>query len=396
MRTIAEFVDAHIEEILAVRRYMHMHPELSHEETRTTEVLAEKLTDYGMRPRKLRHTGLLCDIGAGGPIVGLRAELDALPIMDESRMDFRSVVANMAHACGHDIHAASVFGAGLILKNLSEAGELRGRVRLIFQPAEESHPGGSFDVIAGGGLDDVERLFALHCDPSLDVGMIGWKTGTITSAAGNVNVRAVGSGGHTARPHQSEDVILALSRVAVEIPVLLSRKCDPRSGASLVWGVLKAGEAPNAMPAQGELLGILRCLQGGAWQGTADLVPGLVDDIVRPFGVTAVTECIFSKPATVNERASVAAATRGITLELGSDALTPVEQSLGGEDVSWLFEKVPGALLRLGSRSIHGKTFDLHQPDFVADEGAVAIGVRALVSAVLESHNDLEERQPTG
>ncbi len=371
------------EEIVAFRRDLHAHPETGHCEVRTTARIAERLETAGLDPQLLPGTGLVCDIGPTGPTVLLRADIDALPLADESGLAFASTVPGVSHACGHDVHTSAVLGAGLVLAELSRRRDLLGRVRLVFQPAEEVMPGGALDVIAAGGLDGVDRAFALHCDPSCDVGTVSLRPGAITSAADHVLVRLHGSGGHTSRPHLTEDVVFALAQVATQLPAVLSRRLDPRAGVALVWGRMSAGGAANAIPRSGELEGTLRCLDQEVWSAAGALLAEVVHEVVRPYGVRAEVLHTRGVPPTVNDPDAVLLAEHAVMDELGEGSVRLAEQSLGGEDFAWILEKVPGAMMRLGTRSPGGRTYDLHQGDFVADERAIGIGARVLTAVAL-------------
>jgi amidohydrolase len=371
------------DEIVEFRRDLHAHPEKGHHEVRTTARIAERLERAGLAPQLLPGTGLVCDIGPQGPVVLLRADIDALPLTEESGLEFASTVPGVAHACGHDLHTSAVLGAGLMLSDLGACGALEGRVRLVFQPAEEVMPGGALDVIAAGGLDGVDRAFALHCDPSSDVGTVSLRAGAITSAADHVLVRLHGSGGHTSRPHLTEDVVFALSQVALQLPAVLSRRLDPRAGVALVWGRVCAGGAANAIPRAGELEGTLRCLDQEVWSAAGALLAEVVHEVVRPYGVRAEVLHTRGVPPTVNDPQAVSLAEQAVLGELGEGSVRLAEQSLGGEDFAWILEKVPGAMIRLGTRSPGGRTYDLHQGDFVADERAIGVGARVLAAVAL-------------
>lgn len=383
------------DELIAFRRDLHAYPEVGRTEVRTTDQIADRLTTAGLTPRLLPGTGVVCDIepadgGAPGdrhhvPRVALRADIDALPLHDESGTPWASTIPGVAHACGHDVHTAVVLGAGLVLAQLRDAGQLGARVRLIFQPAEELAPGGALDVIAAGVIDDVDRIFAVHCDPRVDVGQVGLRVGAITSASDHVLVRLTGKGGHTSRPHLTGDLVYALGQVITQLPGVLNRRIDPRAGASLVWGRVSAGGAYNAIPPHGEVEGTLRVLQRGAWEQTAHLLKESIDEVVRPFGVTAELTHNPGVPPTVNEERSVAILQAAAEAELGPGAPIPTEQSLGGEDFAWYLEHVPGALARLGTRTPGGLDYDLHRGDYEPDESAIAVGVCLLTRAVLES-----------
>src|SRR5450759_6012362 len=243
-----EFLAAHEAELIEFRRDLHAHPELANAEHRTTRRVALRLAAEGLRPVILpKGTGLIVDIGseqdsdAERPVVALRADLDALPMADEKDVPYRSTVPGVCHACGHDVHTTVLLGAGMFLAHLADAGWMPGRVRLIFQPAEELTPGGAVDVVEADGLDGVQRIFALHCDPRTDAGQVGVRSGPITAAADRFQVRLRGPGGHTSRPHLTADLVYALAKVVTEVPAALSRRVDPRSGLSVVWGQISAG-----------------------------------------------------------------------------------------------------------------------------------------------------------
>jgi amidohydrolase len=286
----------------------------------------------------------------------------------------------VAHACGHDAHTAILLGAGLAL---AAAPALPGRVRLIFQPAEEVMPGGALDVLAADGLDGVERIFALHCDPRLPVGRVGTRVGAITSAADMLELRLTSPGGHTSRPHLTADLVHALGTVITGLPALLSRRIDPRSGTVLVWGAVHAGEAANAVPQDGVLRGTLRTGERETWAELEPLVRDLVTALLVPTGVGFDLQHSRGVPPVVNERVSTRLLRAGIVAGLGEDALAGTEQSSGGEDFGWYLEHLPGAFGRLGVWPGHGPKRELHQSTFDLDERAIPIGVRVMVHTAL-------------
>ncbi|MCW2499958.1 MAG: N-acyl-L-amino acid amidohydrolase [Frankiales bacterium] len=369
----------HEAELIAVRRALHQRPELGRLEHETTALIAQRLSVAGLSPKVLASgTGLVCDVGSEGPVVVLRADIDALPMQDEKDVPYRSQVPGVCHACGHDVHTAVLLGAGLALA----ARGLPGRVRLVFQPAEEQMPGGALDVLAEGYLDGVAAIFGLHCDPSLEVGRVGLKTGPITAAADAVEVRLTGPGGHTSRPHNTVDLVHALATVATGLPDALSRLVDPRAGLCLVWGHVSAGVARNAIPREGVLSGTLRVLDKTAWQEAPDLVERLVQGLVAPYGARATVTYERGVPPVVNDPAATALLTAAVRTALGPGAAVPTLQSLGGEDFAWYLDHAPGAMARLGVRPPGTeRPVDLHQPAFDVDEAAIAVGVRVLVAA---------------
>ena len=384
------FLAGHQAELVDFRRDLHAHPEIGYHEFRTTRRIKLRLEAAGLRPVVLpKGTGLLVDIGAGSePVVGLRADMDALPISDEKNVPYRSTVANACHACGHDVHTTVLLGTGLVLARMSAAGALPGRVRLIFQPAEEV-PCGALDVLAAGGIASVDRVFALHCDPRLDVGKVGTRVGAITAACDKITVRVTGPGGHTARPHLTADLVYALGKIITELPAALSRRVDPRSSLSLVWGRVNAGAAANAIPDDGIVEGTVRCLDDEAWHAAPDLLKALIDSVASAYGVVADLSYVRNVPPTVNEAMSTAMVEAAADRVLGSDAVVSAPQSLGGEDFAWYLESIPGALARLGTRAPgSGADFDIHQPAFDVDERAIGVGVRLMVATALTAMGD--------
>jgi len=380
---LAGVVEKHDAELVELRRDLHTHPELSWDEVRTTRLLARRLEEAGWRVTRLPRTGVVAEIGTGGPVVALRADIDALPVQDATDDPWRSTVAGVAHACGHDVHTTALVGAALALAEAHDRGRLTGRVRLFFQPAEEVMPGGAVHLMELGVLDDVERIFALHCDPGVDVGQVGLRLGPLTSAADRVEVRLTGSGGHTSRPHLTGDLTFALAKVTTELPAVLSRRMDPRAGVSVVWGIVSAGAAPNVIPDQGLVAGTVRILDAVAWADCEKLVREVVHEIVRPYGVSAHVDYQRGVPPVVNEPVSNRILAGAVLDVLGEGGQVVAPQSLGGEDFGWYLDQVPGAMMRLGTRTPGGPTYDLHQGNLRVDERAIGIGARLMAGAAL-------------
>ncbi|GGS24963.1 M20 family metallopeptidase [Streptomyces griseoviridis] len=381
-------------ELIAFRRDLHMHPELSNQEFRTTAAIKERLERAGLAPRVLPSgTGVVCDIGTdprrpdatGSGLLALRADIDALPIPDvKSGCAYRSTVPDRAHACGHDVHTTVVLGTGLVLAALHERGLLPRPVRLIFQPAEEVLPGGAEDVVAAGALDGVRRILAVHCDPRVDAGRIGLREGPITSACDRLEIALAGPGGHTARPHLTTDLVTAVARVATDAPALLARRIDARGGLSLTWGRIESGHAANVIPQHAELSGTVRCLDLDAWRQAPDLVVAAIDEIANLHRAKSEITYVRGVPPVVNEVTSVELLQTAMIARRGPDSVESTEQSLGGEDFSWYLERVPGAMARLGVRPPGERTVrDLHQGDFDVDEHAITVGVELFTAAAL-------------
>ncbi|MEW2120624.1 amidohydrolase [Streptomyces sp. NPDC005474] len=385
-------------ELVAFRRDMHMHPELGNQEFRTTAAIKERLEKAGLKPRVLTTgTGLICDIGdidadpegddngTAVPMLALRADIDALPIPDtKSECAYRSTVPGRAHACGHDVHTAVVLGAGLVLADLHRQGLLPRPVRLLFQPAEEVLPGGAADAIECGALDGVGRIIAVHCDPKVEAGRIGLRHGPITSACDRLEISLDGAGGHTARPHLTTDLVTAAARVATEVPALVARRVDARSGLSVVWGRIESGHACNVIPQHAELSGTVRCLDLETWHQAPDLVHAAVDEIAGLYRAKSEITYVRGVPPVVNDAEVTELLRDAMTARRGAHSVEDTTQSLGGEDFSWYLEHVPGAMARLGVRGPGERgSRDLHQGDFDADEYAITVGVEMFTAAAL-------------
>ncbi|GAB3699763.1 amidohydrolase [Mariniluteicoccus flavus] len=369
--------------LVELRRDLHRHAETSRNEFRTTQRIRDLLEGLGLEPQALGvPTGCYVDIvpeAYAGELVGLRADIDALPLDDPKDVPYRSVSPGATHACGHDVHTTVLLGAAAVLSRLRRAGRLTRGARLFFQPSEESSPGGALDIIAAGGLDGVREAYALHCDPGTTVGRVAVRTGPITSACDQFSVRFTGPGGHTSRPHLSADLVGAMGAVITQLPLLLSRRIDPRGGASLIWGRAHAGNAPNAIPASGVLEGTLRCLDVDAWREAREVIAPLVAEVARPFGVDVAVERATGIPPTVNHPAGAARVTAVVAQLLGPDAVGETGQSLGGEDFGEFLQRVPGAMARLGVRPVGQEAAgDLHRPEFDVDEGCLPVGVQVM------------------
>ena len=378
------FVEGHHDELIAFRRHLHAHPELSNAEHETTATIAERLRAADLEPRLLSSgTGLWCDIGPGdGPIVALRADIDALAMEDLKQVPYRSRIPGVAHACGHDVHTTIVLGAGLALAPVLE----RGTVRLIFEPAEETVPGGALTVIADGGLDGVSAVFAFHCDPKLDVGTVGTRVGPVTSATDAVTITLEGPGGHTARPHLTVDLVPLAGRIALELPAALQRAAGDVD-LLLAFGAIRAGDAANVIPTSAELRGSLRTPDVELWSTAPAMLDDALEQLLGSTGATWSVQYKRGTPPTVNPAAETALLERVVGDLLGEDARREAPQSMGGDSFAWYLEQVPGSYARLGVHDpargedwldIHAGTFDVH-------EDAIAAGVRVLAESAVRS-----------
>ncbi|WP_025252021.1 amidohydrolase [Corynebacterium vitaeruminis] len=382
---VHSWIESHHDEVVGWRRHIHAHPELSHMEYRTTDFIESTLREYGLNPVRFPVTGLMVDIGPDTEEkIAFRADIDALPITehpDETTKDFVSTNTGVMHACGHDVHIT----VSLALACALASADLNIGVRVIFQPAEEVMEGGAPEVIAAGALDGVVNIFAVHAEPKLKVGKVGVRTGAITSAGDVIEIKVIGPGGHSSRPHLTADVVYGLGKLVTELPTLLSRRVDPRTATVLVFGTVNAGYAPNAIPEDGSVSGTIRTGDIKVWRTIQPLLEELVGQVLAP--TACDYEIIYTKgvPPVINDDVATAVLADAART-IGPQTVVQAPQSSGGEDFSWYLEHIPGSMARLGCWDGVGEPGDLHQANMRADERCLEVGVK-LFGAVADRYS---------
>ena len=376
MASLAETVVAHARAVapdaVRMRRDLHRHPEVSWTERRTTYRIAEALTSYGLNPEvRTDLVGLTVEVGSALPVVGFRADIDALPIHEETGAPYRSQIDGVMHACGHDAHTAIAVG---IARTLAMLGDMPGTARIIFQPAEEELPSGAARLVEEGVVDDLEALIAFHVDPTIPPGVVGLKTGAVTSAADKLHIRLTGPGGHTSRPHRTVDLVHVAARIVVDLPVMVRSELDPRHHLAMVFGRISGGDTANAIPTEIEISGTARVRDGEVWDGLAEIIDRQVEAIAAPFGAGIEVSHLRGAPPVDNDAAVIGTIESAAAAVLGPEGVQPTPQSMGSEDFAWFLDHVPGALIRLGAgRNEH--PVDLHSPTFEIDEAAIEHGI---------------------
>ena len=360
--------------VVDVRRAMHRHPELSKQEFATTDLLAGHLAESGLRPRmRTPKSGLTVDVGADGPLVVFRADLDALPISEPAGLPFSSETPGVMHACGHDAHTA--IGLGLALA-WAKVGDGR-RVRFLFQPSEEVFPGGADELTAEGAVNGARAIVAFHVDPHLQTGLIGVKPGAITSSADRFSIILDGPGGHTARPHETVDIVQAAGHVVANLSGIVSRLIDARAPLAITFGQIHGGTADNVIPTTVQMSGTVRTPDQDAWAKVPDLIRRVASELAAPFGATAEIRYNRGLPPVVNDAALVDRLTPAVERALGPGSVTSTYTSMGGEDFALYLSETPGVLFRLGCAASPSDTNDLHSASFKLDEGALETGLHA-------------------
>ena len=378
--------------ILERRRQLHRHPELMYEEVQTSRLVRETLDELGIVYRyPLAETGVVATLGDGdGPCVALRADMDALPIHEEADVPFRSELDGKMHACGHDCHTAMLLGAARLLK--SHEAEIRGTVKLIFQPAEEGGAGGK-RMSEEGALQgpDVERIFGLHVWPQLPVGTIGAREGVFLAAAGTLTITLRGTGGHAAMPHLAVDPVVTSAKIITELQTLVSRETDPLDSAVISITTIHGGRAYNVIPEVVELEGTIRALNMNMLQHLQTRVREVAEQVAIANRCTAdVGFPGHDYPPTVNDGASWELAKRVAADALGAEHVHEIAPIMGGEDFAFYTERIPGCFVGLGVRNeSQGAVFSVHHPKFKVDEDALALGTALHVGYAFESLDSL-------
>ena len=368
-------------QLVEFRRHLHAHPELSGEEHQTAALIAGELREAGWRVREgVGRTGVVAELGpVQGPTLGLRVDMDALPIEERTNLPYASVRQGVMHACGHDLH--STVGIG-VARLLAAEASLPFGVRLLFQPAEEIAQGARW-MREAGATDGLAGLFGLHVFPSLPVGSIGVRSGSLTAAAGELEIEVIGQGGHGARPHQSVDAIWIASRVVTGLQEAISRRLNALDPVVVSFGKIEGGKAFNVIAERVTLLGTVRCL----CTDVHDRLPGWIEDTVQAicsgFGATATVRYRCIAPPVHNDPRLTALLERCAMEQLGSDQVLRLEQpSLGAEDFAELIRDVPGMMFRLGVAGPDGCA-PLHNGQFLPDERCLETGIRVLTAAIL-------------
>ncbi|MCP9885687.1 amidohydrolase [Synechococcus sp. ATX 2A4] len=369
-------------ELIGLRRHIHAHPELSGAEHQTAALVAGELRLLGWDVREgVGRTGVVAELGpAAAPLVALRVDMDALPVEERTGLPFASCHQGLMHACGHDLHTAIGLGVARLLSPLAH--RLTARVRLLFQPAEEIAQGAAW-MLADGAMEGVQALFGVHVFPSLPVGSIGVRSGSLTAAAGELEVEVLGEGGHGARPHQSTDAIWIAARVVSGLQEAISRRLDALHPVVVSFGKIEGGKAFNVIADHVRLLGTVRCLDTEVHAELPGWIEDTVHAICRGYGGEARVRYRCISPPVHNDPALTELVEEAALALLDRPQVRRLEQpSLGAEDFAELLTAAPGTMFRLGVAGPEGCP-PLHNGGFNPDEGAIAVGVQVLTLSLL-------------
>ena len=374
--------------LVSDRRHLHQHPELSFEERETSQFVIRRLQDLDIPYREgVGGYGVLAQIaGVGpGPTVALRADMDALPIQEANKVPYASKVPGVMHACGHDVHTASLLGAAALLR--SRAGDFRGNVRLLFQPAEERLPGGASLMIRDGALQDPVpvSIYGQHVMPLLDSGKVGFRSGQYMASADEIRLTIRGKGGHAAMPHLNTDSVLIASHVVVALQQVVSRRANPTLPSVLSFGHIIGEGAYNVLPNEVKLRGTFRTLDEGWREQAHRFIREIAEGTASAMGAACLVEIDKGYPMLYNHPRPTSLARRTAEQYLGSENVVDLDLWMAAEDFAWYAQEIPASFYRLGTRNeAKGIVSSVHTPTFDIEEDAMATGAGLLAAIALE------------
>jgi IAA-amino acid hydrolase len=371
-------------QIIRWRRFVHQHPELSFQEFETASFVARTLQEMGIPVEtQIGKTGVVGHIGHGPPVIALRADMDALPVQEETGLPFASERAGIMHACGHDAHVACLLGAARLL---SETPPARGEVRLLFQPAEETPNAegisGALRMLEEGVLEGVDAIVGLHIWAEVPAGQVALSPGPQWASAGRFEVRIHGRGGHGASPHHTIDPIVLAAQAIMALQTVVSRRLDPTDAGVVTIGTIHGGTRDNIIPEHVDLTGTLRSLGPEVYQQLKDEVTRALG-VVRALGGDFTVDFARSYPVVRNDPELTRFVIQVATDLLGPDAVVPTGPVMGGEDFGVLAERVPGCYMRLGGGFPGQPLRNHHDAHFDIDESALPIGTSILAATAL-------------
>ena len=362
-----------VERMVAIRRDLHQNPELSWQEHRTAERISSALHELGIPHRRLMGTGIVADLPGTDalPAVALRADIDALPIQEETGLPFASANDGVMHACGHDGHASILLGAAELL---AREGDLPSSVRLIFQPAEEKGAGAKA-LMEAGVLDNVAMAFAGHLDRHFSTGTLVVTDGVVSASTDHFKIRVTGRGGHAARPHETIDAVVVGSLIVTAIQTIVSREIDPTHPSIVTVGRFEAGRVPNVIAGQAELEGTIRAQDREVREHLKQSIRRVAESIGQLHRAGLEVEIVDGTPPVFNTPKATALARQAAIEVVGEEHVRTLGRAnMGGEDFAYYLEEIPGCYIRFGARPPGGRSFAAHSSRFDFDEAALPIG----------------------
>ncbi len=375
---------------VTLRRKLHAVPETAWQEHKTSEILKDFLAERGISFKPMLDTGIVAEIGSGkGKCAAIRSDIDALPINEETDYPFKSTFPGRMHACGHDIHMATVSAAAVMISQLSE--QFSGTVKVLFQPAEEEPPGGALKMVKAGALEcpKVDMILGLHAWPTIKTGQIGIKDGPLCAGVLDFDVEIIGKGGHGAYPSDTIDPIVCASQMVMSLQTIVSRSVNPFEPAVVTIGKIDGGTARNIIPPRCRLHGTARAQTDKLLKQLKHGIETIVYNTAKSCGAKAEMKYMEGYPPLANVPAANVYLKQAVHDLYGKKAVVSLPYpSMGGEDFAYYLQHAPGAMFLLGVGNPQiGAVYGLHHPKFKADEAAIIVGAGVLTKSVIDFLN---------
>ena len=375
---IKELASLYTEEVVLIRRHLHANPELSYQEQHTAQFIAKQLRSYGIEPKEgVAGTGVTTLIEGKNPsrkIIALRADMDALPINELNAVEYKSKNIGVMHACGHDVHTASLLGTAKILNELKN--QFEGSVKLIFQPGEEKNPGGASIMIKEGVLENPtpSAILGQHVFPLLQVGKIGFREGKYMASSDEIYLKVIGKGGHGATPELTIDPVVIASHIIIALQQIISRNASPKHPTVLSFGKISANGATNIIPDEVTIAGTFRALDEGWRAEGLKKIKKMAENIAEGMGGKCEVDIHHGYPYLENNPTLTQSIRKAAEQYVGSENVVDIDLTLGSEDFAYYSQIIPASFYRLGTRNeAKGITSYVHTPTFDIDEDALKI-----------------------
>ncbi len=379
---IDNWLDTNFQKLVEIRRWLHRHPEVGFNEHETSQYCKKLMSALGLDiyQNDDMKTGFYCDYGNGnGPTIAVRCDLDALPIQEINKVDYCSLNSGVSHACGHDAHLTNILGLAsfMVESNIN----IPGKVRFLFQPAEEIAPGGAVVMIDAGAIEGVDHIIGGHILPSLSPEKIGIRYGAMAAAVEQIDVTLNGPGGHTSRPAESVDLIWAQSHLVISLEESLKHHLDQRERVVLAFGSVEGGHTGNVLPDEIKMEGTLRYLNMELENKLTKIIDNTIHAVEQLTGAKISWSISYAAPGLINDNKCTELVIKAANDILGEENVVLMEESsMGGEDFAYYLEKIPGAYFRIGCND--GKTRDIHTNDFNLDEHCIATAIKVFSESI--------------
>ena len=378
LQQIKSLSQTYSKEVVSYRRHLHRHPELSYQEFKTVAYVEDNLRSFGITDiQKMATTGLVAEIKGKNPdkkTIALRADMDALPIVEANKVDYKSQNEGVMHACGHDVHTSSLLGTAKILQEVRD--QFEGTVRFLFQPGEEKNPGGASYMIRDGALKNPQPsgIIGQHVFPILPVGKIGFKEGMYMASADEIYLKVIGKGGHGAAPDLAVDPIVIASHIIVALQQIISRNANPRQPTVLTFGNIIGKGATNIIPDEVNIAGTFRAMNETWRKSGLEKIKKMAESLAEGMGGRCEVDISHGYPYLENNPELTRRIRAAAEEYMGKENVVDIDITLGAEDFAYYSQVIPASFYRIGTRNdARGITSYVHTPTFDIDEDALAI-----------------------